>query len=135
MTEQATGAHTNTLKSRSDFPFYAIFIAISSIYVLMIVAMLSAETTYTTPDHIWGAFAKPEIRYAIWLSLVSCAITTVLSLWVSVPIGYLMSRHNFWGKTLIDAIFRYSDCLTPTGDWIVSVDLIPGGSTSVRVGQ
>lgn len=113
MTEQKTDEHPNALKSRSDLPFYTIFIAISAVYVLLIVAMLSAETTYTTPDHIWGAFAKPEIRYAIWLSLVSCAITTVLSLWVSVPIGYLMSRHNFWGKTLVDAILDIPIVLPP----------------------
>ncbi|QGQ32702.1 ABC transporter permease [Gimesia maris] len=75
--------------------------------------MLTAETTYTTPDHIWKAFAKPEIRYAIWLSLISCAITTVLSLWVSVPIGYLMSRHEFPGKTLIDAILDIPIVLPP----------------------
>ncbi|WP_339732677.1 ABC transporter permease [uncultured Gimesia sp.] len=113
MTEQKTDELSSGLKSRSDLPFYTIFIAISAIYVLMIVAMLSAETTYTTPDHIWGAFEKPEIRYAIWLSLVSCAITTVLSLWVSVPIGYLMSRHNFWGKTLVDAVLDIPIVLPP----------------------
>lgn len=113
MTEQKTDEHSSGLKSRSDLPFYTIFITISAIYVLMIVAMLSAETTYTTPDHIWGAFEKPEIRYAIWLSLVSCAITTVLSLWVSVPIGYLMSRHNFWGKTLVDAVLDIPIVLPP----------------------
>ena len=113
MTEQKTEEHSNALKSRSDLPFYTIFIAISAIYVFLIVAMLSAETTYTTPDHIWAAFAKPEIRYAIWLSLVSCAITTVLSLWVSVPIGYLMSRHDFRGKVLIDAILDIPIVLPP----------------------
>ncbi|MDF1745620.1 MAG: ABC transporter permease [Gimesia sp.] len=113
MTEQKAEEPLNSLKSRSDLPFYTIFIAISTIYVLLIVAMLSAETTYTTPDHIWAAFAKPEIRYAIWLSLVSCAITTVLSLWVSVPIGYLMSRHNFWGKVFIDAILDIPIVLPP----------------------
>ncbi|WP_298859914.1 ABC transporter permease [uncultured Gimesia sp.] len=113
MTEQKTEEHSSALKSRSDLPFYAIFIAISTIYVLLIVAMLSAETTYTTPDHIWAAFAKPEIRYAIWLSLVSCAITTVLSLWVSVPIGYLMSRHDFRGKVLVDAILDIPIVLPP----------------------
>lgn len=100
-------------KSRSDLPFYAIFIAVSAVYVLLIVAMLAAEATYTTPGHILRSFQKPEIRYAIWLSLVSCAITTVLSLWVSVPIGYLMSRHQFPGKTLIDAILDIPIVLPP----------------------
>lgn len=113
MTEQVPDDRSNALKSRSDIPFYTMFAAISAIYILLIVAMLVAETTYTTPEHIWAAFAKPEIRYAIWLSLVSCAITTVLSLWVSVPIGYLMSRHNFWGKSLIDAILDIPIVLPP----------------------
>lgn len=100
-------------KSRSDLPFYAVFVTVSAVYVLLIVAMLAAETTYTTPGHILRSFQKPEIQYAIWLSLVSCAITTVLSLWVSVPIGYLMSRHNFPGKTLIDAILDIPIVLPP----------------------
>ena len=102
-----------TWKSRSDLPFYAVFVAVSAVYILLIVAMLAAETTYTTPGHIMRSFQKPEIRYAIWLSLVSCAITTVLSLWVSVPIGYLMSRHQFPGKTLIDAILDIPIVLPP----------------------
>lgn len=113
MSEPNSDEPARPLKSRSDLPFYTIFIAISAVYVLLIVAMLAAETTYTTPEHIWGAFGKPEIRYAIWLSLVSCAITTVLSLWVSVPIGFLMSRHNFRGKTLVDAVLDIPIVLPP----------------------
>jgi molybdate transport system permease protein len=114
MTEPTTNEQKiREFKPRSDLAFYTIFISISAFYVFLIVAMLTAETTYTTPDHIWKAFAKPEIRYAIWLSLISCAITTVLSLWVSVPIGYLMSRHEFPGKTLIDAILDIPIVLPP----------------------
>ncbi|EDL59833.1 ABC transporter permease [Gimesia maris] len=114
MTEPSTNEQKiREFKPRSDLAFYTIFISISAFYVFLIVAMLTAETTYTTPDHIWKAFAKPEIRYAIWLSLISCAITTVLSLWVSVPIGYLMSRHEFPGKTLIDAILDIPIVLPP----------------------
>ncbi|HAW29167.1 MAG TPA: molybdenum ABC transporter permease [Planctomycetaceae bacterium] len=114
MTEPTTNEQKiREFKPRSDLAFYTILISISAFYVFLIVAMLTAETTYTTPDHIWKAFAKPEIRYAIWLSLISCAITTVLSLWVSVPIGYLMSRHEFPGKTLIDAILDIPIVLPP----------------------
>ena len=72
------------------------------LYVLMIVAMLIAEATYTTPNHIIQALKSPEIQYSIRLSLFSCAVTTILALWVSVPIGYLMSRHQFRGKVVID---------------------------------
>ena len=32
------------------------------------------------------------VSLSIWLSLISCSLTTVISLWVAVPIGYVMSR-------------------------------------------
>ena len=61
----------------------------SVLFVLLIVAMLVADASFTTPRHLLTALASPEIRYSIKLSLVSCALTTVLSLWVAVPIGYV----------------------------------------------
>lgn len=57
--------------------------------------------------------ASEEIRYALKLSLISCTITTILSLWVAVPFGYLMSRFNFFGKALIDAILDIPIVLPP----------------------
>jgi len=37
----------------------------------------------------------------------------ILSLWVAVPIGYLMSRHRFPGKALIDAVLDIPIVLPP----------------------
>lgn len=59
------------------------------------------------------ALAKPEIQYSIKLTLISCTITAILSLWVAVPIGYLMSRHRFWGRNLIDATLDIPIVLPP----------------------
>jgi molybdate transport system permease protein len=56
---------------------------------------------------------SPEIRYAIKLSLISCSMTTILSLWVAVPLGYLMSRFEFRGKHLLDAIIDIPIVLPP----------------------
>ncbi len=56
---------------------------------------------------------KPEIRYSITLSLVSCTITAFLSLWVAIPIGYLLSRYRFPGRNLIDAIVDIPIVLPP----------------------
>ena len=56
---------------------------------------------------------KPEIRYSIKLSLVSCTITAFLSLWVAIPIGYLLSRYHFPGRNLIDAIVDIPIVLPP----------------------
>jgi molybdate transport system permease protein len=77
---------------RSDFPFYAILTIVGGFYLLLIAAMLAADLFYTTPAHILRALNNPDIRYSIQLSLISCSITAILSVWVGVPLGYLLSR-------------------------------------------
>ena len=47
------------------------------------------------------------------LSLISCTITTLMSIWVAVPIGYLMSRFEFRGKPLIDTLLDIPIVLPP----------------------
>ena len=121
----------------SDVPFYTILGVIGGVYVLLIVGMLAADVAYMvqgdskpavvtadwTRDHPWlaalignpigHALATPEIQYSVKLSLISCTITTLLSLWVAVPVGYLLSRHQFFGRNLIDAILDIPIVLPP----------------------
>lgn len=96
-----------------DIPFLAGMAVIGSLYVLLIVAMLVADASFTSPRHLWQALASREIQYAVKLSLVSCSLTMVLSLWVAVPIGYLMARYRFRGKALVDAILDIPIVLPP----------------------
>jgi molybdate transport system permease protein len=98
---------------RSSAPFFAGLIVLGGVYVVLILAMLLAQVLYTSPDDFVGALASEEIRYAIKLSLVSCSITTVLSLWTAVPLGYLMARFDFPGKTLLDALLDIPIVLPP----------------------
>jgi molybdate transport system permease protein len=77
---------------RSDAPVYVILSIVGGSYLVLIVAMLAADLFFTTPPHLWKALASPDIRYAIRLSLISCSITAILSVWVAVPLGYLLSR-------------------------------------------
>ena len=88
----------------SDVPFYLGLALLSGSYLALIVAMLVADATFTTPGHLLAALNSYEIRYAVKLSLISCTLTTVLSLWVAVPIGYVLSRFQFRAKAVLDAI-------------------------------
>ncbi len=97
----------------SDAPFLLILGVCGGFYVLLIVAMLLADLAFTSPGHMLNALAKPEIRYAIRLSLITCTITAILSLWVSVPLGYLLSRYQFAGKTWLDALLDIPIVLPP----------------------
>jgi len=115
------GAEINTSKARStqrqgagsDAAFLAGLSIIGGLYLFLIVAMVLADTAFTSPRHIWQALGSAEIRYAIRLSLISCSVAAILSLWVAVPLGYLMSRQQFAGKGLLDAILDIPIVLPP----------------------
>jgi molybdate transport system permease protein len=63
------------------------------------------------------------------LSLVSCTLTALLSLWVAVPLGYLLSRHTFPGKTFVDAVIDIPIVLPPlvVGLALLILFQTPGG--------
>jgi molybdate transport system permease protein len=97
----------------ADWPFFLAFSVLGGAYVLLIAAMLTADASYTSPFRIWQALGSPAIRYAIWLSLLSCSITAILSVWTAVPLGYLLSRFDFPGRRLIDVLIDIPIVLPP----------------------
>lgn len=115
-----------------DRGFLAALILIGSFYVLMLLGMLAADLAWTSPGDFIKALSSEEIQYSIRLSLMSCTVAAILSVWVAVPIGYLMSRFNFFGKGFIDAILDIPIVLPPlvvglsllilfstaAGDWV-----------------
>jgi len=107
--EKVTTGH----RVRSDVPFIVGLCILSSVYILLIAGMLLADLSFTTPANFLAALRSEEIRYAIRLSLISCSITALLSLWIAVPIGYLMSRHSFRGKAVLDATLDIPIVLPP----------------------
>jgi len=96
-----------------DWPFVAGLLTLSGVYILLIVAMLVADAAFTSVSSFGKTLATPEIQYAIKLSLISCSLTALLSLWVAIPIGYLMSRFRFPGKVVIDALLDIPIVLPP----------------------
>lgn len=131
----ASPATPRSLPVGSDAPFYVILSVIGGAYVLFIVAMLVADATYlvgavepvldpafaeayplvarVVNNPIFAALADHWVRESLILSLVSCTITAILSLWVAVSIGYLFSRHDFVGKNFLDALLDIPIILPP----------------------
>lgn len=105
--------HETSHSSRSDWAFFACFAILGGVYVLLIVGLLLAQASFTSPTHILAALRSPEIRYAIRLSLLSCTLTTLLSMWVAIALGYLLARFEFPGKRWIDAIVDIPIVLPP----------------------
>jgi len=101
------------VRGKSDWPFYCGLGLLTSVYLILIVTMLLAAGSYTTWGHLGAAFSSPAIRYSIRLSLLSCTLTTLLSLCVGVPTGYLLSRFRFPGIGVIDALLDVPIVLPP----------------------
>lgn len=99
--------------TRSDRAFLLALAVLGGSYVLVLAAMLVADAAYTSPAHLWKALRSPEIRFAIHLSFLTCTLTAVLSVWVAIPIGYLLARWRFPGRALIDALLDIPIVLPP----------------------
>jgi molybdate transport system permease protein len=100
-------------RAPSDVPFLACLAVLGGSYVVLIVAMLAADAAYSSPSHLLAALRSREIRYAVRLSLLSCSITAILSLWVGAALGYLLSRFDFPFKRLVDALLDVPIVLPP----------------------
>lgn len=96
-----------------DRVFWTGIVGLSSAYVLLLVAMLAANASFTSLFDIRAALGREEIRHALVLSLLTCSITAICSVIVAVPIGYLMSRVQFRGKSFLDAFLDVPIVLPP----------------------
>lgn len=102
-----------SFRVRSDIPFLVGLGLIGAAYVSILILMIVADIAYTNGASLIAALNSREIRFSIMLSLVSCCISTILSLWIAIPIGYLMSRFEFHGKHCIEAILDIPIVLPP----------------------
>lgn len=92
-----------------NFSIKAISVIMISIFLLLIFSMVSQLIT----DQLSSPPDIKEIFFAIKLSLFTATISAILSLIISVPIAYLFSRKNFFGKTFFDTLLDLPVVLSP----------------------
>lgn len=107
-----------------DRAFVVIFAMILATYALFIVLLIAADLVYVgrgdAAQTSWpfahaflSAFRSPEIRSAMVLTMITCTITAILSVFVGVPAGYLLSRYRFPGHRFVDALLDIPIVLPP----------------------
>lgn len=109
-------AETRPLKRSSplaDVVYFLTMGGLSGSFILLIILLIAADMMYTTPGNLWDALRKPEIQAAFRLTLITCTIATILSIWVATPLGYLLSRYKFPGRWLVDTIVDIPIVLPP----------------------
>ncbi len=117
---------------RADGVFLGGLVALGGFYVAALVALMTADVAYLATaggappaplrllQPLWnaghavvGVFADQAIRHSFALTIISCSITTLLALAVAIPLGYLLSRYEFRGRQLVDAILDIPIVLPP----------------------
>lgn len=103
--------------SQSDRPFLAALAAMGLMYLFLIVIMLVADAWYAVDSvslkMLREIFADEKLVFSIKLTLFSCTVTAILSVIVAVPTGYVLSRYQFPGKLLVDAVLDIPIVLPP----------------------
>ena len=97
----------------TDKAFRLMLCTLGGSYVLLVVLLLGADLAYASGSQFLGLFGKPEILFAIQLTLFSCTLAALLSLLVGVPLGYVLSRHRFPLRWLVDALVEIPVVLPP----------------------
>lgn len=107
------GGSAGKLKHRSDAPFFMVMGGLSACFVLLIVLLLAADLLFTSWSEFRAALLKPEIRAALRLTLLSCTVAAIASVWIGTPLGYLLARFRFPGRWLIDTLVDIPIVLPP----------------------
>ncbi len=84
--------------------FYATIWLLGGVLVAFIILPLVRLTLATSPAGVVDAGTRQDVRNAIILSLQDAAITAVLAAILGVPLAYLLARHAFPGRSLVQAI-------------------------------
>lgn len=72
--------------------FWSCMSGIGLLYLGLIVAMVAADFRFATWNDIVTALADPRVQFSIGLSLITCTISAVISIWVAIPTGYVLAR-------------------------------------------
>jgi molybdate transport system permease protein len=103
------------LPRRSDAIYFLVMGGLSGSFLVLIVLLLAADVWFTlqNPSQFITALSKPEIAEAFRLTLVTCTIAAIMSVWVGTPLGYLLSRYSFPGRSIVDTLVDIPIVLPP----------------------
>jgi len=99
----------------SDRRFVTVLACFAIAFSAILLAMVSANLWVAAADQVgvWDTLQKPEIRQAIWLSIGTSLLSTVISLWIGTAIAYLVSRNQFFGHRVLDLLMDLPIYLPP----------------------
>jgi len=94
----------NTLRWLAQRRLALTFLLLGMVIMLFIFIPVAKLVFSSSPSTLWATLLEGEVRSAIWLSLYSALIATIVGLIFGVPLAYFLARHSFPGKRFIEAV-------------------------------
>jgi len=85
-------------------------VCVLSFFFLLLIGSMIVELYHETAVN---APRSSEVFFAIRLSLLTATVASLMALIVSLPVAYLLSRHSFCGKDLVDTLLDLPIVLSP----------------------
>jgi len=73
------------------------------ILVFIILPLVTMIGT-TSPRSLLETMKDKEVIHAIWLSIYTAGLTTLIAFIFGVPLAYLLARYKFWGRSIIEGM-------------------------------
>jgi molybdate transport system permease protein len=93
--------------------FSGLLIGVTGLLVLFLLALVASLLVTLLQESCTHPPALGEIAFAVRLSLVTATCSSVLAVLVATPVAYLISRHAFFGKTVVDTLLDLPIVLSP----------------------
>jgi molybdate transport system permease protein len=97
-------ANDTPVRGRSSRLFAAGAFLFVVLFVAFAVLLILSNLAYIDRDAVVRVLTARFIRDALWLSLWTSTLTTLIAVLFAVPMGYALSRYRFPGHVLVDTI-------------------------------
>ena len=75
-----------------------------SVFVIFVLTLIITDIFYVDKKAVVTVLTSKFIRHALWMSVWTSCVTTLIALLFAVPMGYSLSRFRFPGQVIIDTI-------------------------------
>jgi len=89
---------------RTGPSWLALQIVLSGSLLLLFLLPIVALFTYAPVSRIVAAAENVQVREAIWVTLYASGIAVLASAVLAVPLGYLLARRRFFGRSVIESL-------------------------------
>lgn len=103
----------NTKNKCIERGFNAAFASLMLFYILFLAVLIICMLLFADFRKFIEILVKKNTLHSIYLSIVTSSIATVLSLLFAVPIGYILSRYDFPGKSALSVLINLPITLPP----------------------